>query len=86
MDRQIIIAELNDQNPEASLFENLDCALIGLGRRGCNDPIAVYSQKLIYSKLAQDGFSDDEIESYFTQLMAAHVNANTPLILNDFLE
>lgn len=86
MDRQIILAELNDQNPEAVVFENLDCALIGLGRRGCTDPVAVYSQKLIYAKLANDGFSEDEIESYFTQLMAAQVNENTPLILNDFLE
>lgn len=86
MDRQIIIAELNDQNPDATLFENLDCALIGLGRRGCADPVAVYSQRLIYAKLSQDGFSDDEIESYFTQLMSTRVNDNTPLILNDFLE
>lgn len=86
MDKKLIIAELSDQNPDAVFFENLDCALVGFGRRGCADPIAVYSQKLIYAKLADDGFSASEIESYFTQLMGAHIDGNTPLIINDFLE
>lgn len=86
MDREVIIAELNDQNPDAHLFENLDAALIGLGSDGLHEPVAVYSQRLIYDKLAADGFSPDDACEYLSKLANARPGVNAPFILYDVLE
>jgi hypothetical protein len=37
-----VVATLSDLNPDAYLFDNMDCALIGVGYVGHKDPVAVY--------------------------------------------
>jgi hypothetical protein len=38
---QHILAELADLSPEAVLFDNMDCALIGVGYIGGDGPVPV---------------------------------------------
>jgi hypothetical protein len=82
-----ILAELSDLNPDAALFDNMDCALIGLGYVADEGPIAVYSRAKIYEKLLADGFSREDADEYyagkFVALRAGHL---TPVIVDDFQE
>lgn len=86
MDREIIIAELNDRNPDALLFENLDSALIGPGCIHHREPVAVYSKAKIYEKLAADGFSPEDSDEYFSKLINKFAGYNTPVIIHDTVE
>ena len=82
-----IIAELTDLNPEAVLLDNMNAALVGLGRTCNNDPVAVYSQAKIFAQLTADGFSSEEAAAYFQERLSAFAhNANAPVILLDFCE
>lgn len=82
-----IVAELSDLNPEAVLLDNMDAALVGLGRTCNNDPVAVYSKAKIFAQLTADGFSSEEAAAYFQERLAecAH-DSNAPVILLDFCE
>lgn len=87
MPPDIILADLGDLNPDAVLFDNLDAALIGIGRIGTNDPVAVYSQRLIFRKLLSDGFTKEDAEEYFSgKLNSVEPSANAPVILCDMTE
>lgn len=82
-----ILAELADLNPEAALFDNMDCALIGLGYISGEGPVAVYSRAKIYAKLLADGFSRDDAEEYYSGKFAALRAGNlTPVIVDDLQE
>lgn len=82
-----ILIELRDLNPEALLLDNMDEALIGVGQVGLADPIAVYSQSLIFAKLSRDGFSPEEAATYFQEKMTAMANTtHAPVILQDVIE
>lgn len=84
---QHIIAELADLNPEAVLFDNMNCAIIGVGYIADAEPVAVYSRAKIYAKLLADGFSVDDADEYyagtFTALRAGNL---TPVIVDDLQE
>jgi len=86
-DEQSVISTLNDLNPDAVLFDNMEAALIGVGYIGTRDPVAVYSKAKIYEKLLADGFSAEDADEYFsskfTNLWAAE---NTPVVVDDLLE
>lgn len=86
MDITAILAELNDRNPDAYLFDNMDSALVGLGCMAHKDPVAVYSQQKILNKLLSDGFSQEDAEEYFAKFVGVWAGENTPVILNDVLE
>jgi hypothetical protein len=82
-----ILVELRDLNPDAGLLDNMDEALIGIGRIALGEPIAVYSQSLIFAKLAHDGFSPEEASTYFQEKMAEWSNVDyAPVILHDVIE
>lgn len=84
MTPQAVLALLNDLNPAAVVFENLDTALIAVGRRGTEDPVAVYSRQLIFEQLYRDGFTEAEAADYFSdKIVALAVEPNTPVILQD---
>lgn len=84
MSPQNILAALNDLNPDAALFDNMHTALIGVGRSGTADPVAVYSQFKIFERLYADGFSEAEALDYFSDKMVAFdAGANTPVIVLD---
>lgn len=87
MDYAVIIAELNDLNPEAHLFDNMDDAIVGVGRVAHKDPVAVYSKQKILAKLQADGFSAEDAEEYFlSKFIGTWAGDNTPVILNDIVE
>lgn len=86
MDIDIIIAELNDLNPDAHLFENMNTALIGLGRAAHKDPIAVYSKQKMFAQMIADGFSQEDAEEYFSKFVGVWAGDNTPIIVNDIVE
>jgi hypothetical protein len=87
MRTETIVAELNDRNPDAYLFENMDNALVGFGNAGHQDPVAVYSKTKIYEKLAADGLSQEDVDEYFLgKFVATWCGKNTPIILDDLLE
>lgn len=82
-----ILAELSDSNPEAILFDNMNCALIGLGHVAGEGPVAVYSRAKIYAKLLADGFSRHDAEEYYSGKFAALRAGNlTPVIVDDLQE
>lgn len=86
MDIQSIKAYLLDDNPEAVLFDEFDCALIGGGSIGTSPAVAVYSQNRIMKKLAEDGFSPDMAKDFFDSLVAKEFGDNTPVVLRDLME
>ena len=86
MDVAIIIAELNDRNPDAVLLDNMNEAIVGLGSVGYHDPVAVYSKSKIIDKLCADGFSREDAEEYFSKFSNVWAAENTPVILDDILE
>lgn len=83
---QRILDELADENPDASLFENMDSALVGYGKRGHHGPVAVYSKQKIYDKLRNDGFSIEDAEEYFDKFVNVWAAEHTPIILEDMAE
>lgn len=85
--QQHILAELADLNPEAVLFENMDCALIGVGYSGGDGPVAVYSRSKIYAKLLGDGFSREDADEYYVcKFLGLRAAELTPVIVDDLQE
>lgn len=83
---QRIFDELMDENPDASIFDNMNEALVGYGRIGNNGPVAVYSKQKMFAKLQRDGFSPEDAEEYFGKFVNIWAGENTPVILEDVLE
>lgn len=87
MEAQTILATLNDLNPDAVLFDNMDSAIVGVGYIGHMDPVAVYSRAKIYEKLLADGLSEDDAEEYYSSKFVNRWCAeNTPVIIDDTTE
>lgn len=86
MDYDIIVAELNDRNPEALLLDNMGPALIGIGTVAHKDPVAVYSKKKIFEKMLADGFSQEDAAEYFSKFVGVWAGDNTPVIVDDVVE
>lgn len=84
MEAKSIIAHLVDMNPDAVLFENMDCAIVGVGYVGEYDPVAIYSRARIFAKLRADGLSDEDAEEYYdAKCVCRRANVNAPVILDD---
>lgn len=87
MQSQSAINQLSDLNPDALLFENLNSAIIGIGRIGNNDPVAIYSQALIFAQLEKDGFTAEEAAAFYqNNLVAPVATKETPVIVDDLSE
>lgn len=84
---QHILAELADLSPEAVLFDNMDCALIGVGYIGGDGPVPVYSRAKLYAKLLADGFSREDADEYYAgKFVALRAGNLTPVIVDDLQE
>lgn len=83
---QRIFDELMDENPEASVFDNMAEALIGYGKIGNNGPVAVYSKQKMFAKLQRDGLSIEDAEEYFGKFVNTWAGEHTPVILEDTFE
>lgn len=82
-----VVAALSDLNPDAHIFENMDSALLGVGRVGHKEPVAVYSKAKIYEKLILDGLSQEDADEYFSgKFVGIWCGENTPVILDDLSE
>lgn len=80
-------AELADLNPEAVLFDNMDCALVGVGYIGGEGPVPVYSRAKLYAKLLADGFSREDADEYYAgKFVALRAGNLTPVIVDDLQE
>ena len=86
MDTDIILAELNDRNPDAVLFDNMNLAIVGVGTIAHHDPVAVYSKRKIFERLFADGFSEEDAEEYFSKFSGLWAGEKTPVIIDDILE
>lgn len=86
METDIILAELNDRNPDAVLFDNMHGAIVGVGTIAHHDPVAVYSKRKIFETLFADGFSEEDAEEYFSKFSGLWAGENTPVIIDDILE
>jgi hypothetical protein len=81
------LAELSDLNPDAIVFDDMDCALIGVGYIGDAEPVAVYSRTKIYSKLLNDGLSREDADDYYVgKFLTTRATEFTPVIIDDLLE
>lgn len=83
---QRIFDELMDENPDASIFDNMNDALVGYGKIGHTGPVAVYSKQKMFAKLQRDGFSQEDAEEYFSKFVNVWAGENTPVILEDLPE
>jgi hypothetical protein len=84
MEPKSLIAQLVDINPDAVLFDNMDCAVVGIGYVGEADPVAVYSRAKIFAKLRADGLSEEDAEEYYdSKFICLRANVNVPVILDD---
>ncbi len=84
---QHILNRLSDENPDAVLFENMSCSLIGVGAAGYSNPVAVYSKKRMFDKLMRDGMSFEDADEYFlSKFVGLWAGTNTPVILDDLPE
>jgi len=75
-----------DENPDASIFDNMVDALVGYGKIGHTGPVAVYSKQKIFAKLQRDGLSIEDAEEYFGKFVNLWAAENTPVILEDMSE
>ena len=84
MNAQRVLNQLSDLNPDAVLLTNMDSALIGVGRIGANEPVAVYSRSLIFAQLKRDGFTEEEASDFYQNtFIGAAVTKDTPVIVDD---
>jgi hypothetical protein len=73
---------LEEENPEALLFDGHESALVGVSRR-CGQPVlAVYDEELIIQSLIAQGLDAEEaVEFYEFNVAGAWVGPMTPIIL-----
>lgn len=65
----------------------MDSAIIGLGFVGALSPVAVYSKRQIYEKLASSGLSKEDADEYYVcKFMALWAGEHTPVVLDDTRE
>lgn len=82
-----VLEQLADLNPDAALLDNMEEALIGFGRAGHHDPVAVYSRAKILAKLRNDGLSPEDAEEYYVgRFVGLWAGEHTPVILDDVQE
>jgi hypothetical protein len=87
MDAQRIVDQLSDSNPEAVFLDNMNHALVGVGRIAGGDPVAIYSKAKIYAKLFADGLSIEDANEYFSgRFLSVRAGEHTPVILDDMEE
>ncbi len=82
---QVIINQLREENPKAVLWDGLESALVGVGRRCGKPTLAVYDYQLALRALmlSNAGMTPDEaIEWMETNVEGASVGPHTPIILD----
>lgn len=83
-DTPALIKRLYALNPDAVLFDDMDCAVIGIAYVGTFGPVAVYSKKKIYDKLTQNGLSAEDTEEYYQgKFVGMWAGEHTPCVYDD---
>ena len=78
---------LSEENPEAVILEDLDDALIGVGRQHARKPVAVYSVAKILSELERvyDCTETDAAEWFGHNIECLGMGDDTPILLYEEL-
>lgn len=76
---------LEEDNPEAVLFDGLDDALVGVGSQYTKRSLAVYSaRKIIHILMVRDDMSyEDALDYYGFNIACLWAGEGTPIILED---
>ena len=70
---------LAEENPEALLWDGFDEALIGIVRRACHPPQALYSAEKCVTILASKGLTIEESREYLDfNTFCAYLGEHTP--------
>lgn len=65
------------------IADGFDDAFIGIGRQGCNEPIAVYDRNRCIYILMGQGMDEEEAEEYFEfNVQGAWVGKQTPIFVD----
>jgi hypothetical protein len=79
-----LIETLAEENPEALLWDGFDDALIGVVRRACKPPLALYSASKCVEVLSSGGMDEDEAREYLDfNTFCAYMGDHTPCFLED---
>jgi len=78
-----IRARLSELNPSALIWPDFDDALIGVGCKGSDLPVAVYDERGIINLLiVNEGLSySDAWEHYGYNVANAYMGENTPIVI-----
>lgn len=75
---------LAEENPEALLWDGLDDALIGVVRRACRPPLALYSASKCVEVLCADGMDEHEAREYLDfNTFCAYMGEHTPCFIEE---
>jgi hypothetical protein len=76
-----IVKIIAESNPSARLLDGFDEALVGIGRQGLSDPVAVYDRDVIASILVGQGMTQSEAEEFIQHnFEASYMGEGTPII------
>ena len=83
MTSEEIVEQLSEENPEAVILEDLDNALIGVGRQWARKPVAAYSVSKILSELERvyDCTETDAAEWFGHNIECLGMGDATPILL-----
>jgi hypothetical protein len=78
-----LIDQLAEANPDAITFDDLDEALVGIGRQWGSPPLAIYSADRIIEALVNAGASyEDAMDHYGHNIECLYAGPHTPIILD----
>ena len=79
-----IIEYLEEQNPEAILFDGLEHALVGVGSQYPNPPVAIYEvNKILQVLQKEDGMDAEEAQEWYDfNIGCLHAGEHTPIIMD----
>jgi hypothetical protein len=74
---------LQEENPDAILFDGLDEAIIGIGNQYTKAPVAIYSVAKILQILADDHGYDGAVEWFDHNIACLWAGEHTPILMQD---
>jgi len=77
------LEQLAEENPDAVTFDDLDAAVIGIGRQWGSPPLAIYSADRIVEVLIGQGMTHEgALDWYGHNIECLYVGPHTPIIVD----